>query len=161
MVVKRAIDLEGYFWDALRIIEVSLDLIDEGQPQFYRVIAGQLRLLLCDTTRVHDKVKDTSLFSRLYPGIYLQPIGRRHQFDYDAEPIPLTKWLDQKLPIRNSSYTIRKMIRRVCEQDGGVHVDLRENPQTASPKEIRRWIIRIGEYIAQEDIEEKSEYEEE
>jgi hypothetical protein len=158
---KSVIDLEAYFWDALRIIEVSLDLIDEGQPQFYRVIAGQLRLLLCDTARVHDTLKDISLMGRLYPGIYLQPIGKKHQFDYNADPIPLNKWLDQKLPFRNTSLTIRKLIRMVCEQDGGVHVDQRDFTREISPKEIRRWITRIGEYIAEEDIEEKSEYEEE
>jgi hypothetical protein len=160
MTGKKFIDFESYFWDSLRIIEVSLDLIEEGQPQFYRVIAGQLRMLLCDTTRVHEKVKDISLMVRLFPGIYLQPIGRKHRFDYDAEPLPLAKWLEQKLPIRNVNLTIRKLIRMVCEQDGGVHVDPRA-AQAVSEKEIKRWIILIGQYIAEEDIEEKSEYEEE
>ncbi len=160
MSAKGTVDLEAYFWDALRIIEVSLDLIDEGQPQFYRVIATQLRLLLCDTTRVHEKVKDSSLMTRLFPGVYLQPIGRKRAFDLEAEPIPLTKWLDQKLPIRNASISIRKLVRMVCDQDGGAHVDAKASVLIPE-KEVRRWIARIGAYIAEEDIEEKAEYEEE
>ena len=45
------IDLFGYGYDARRILATSLELIEQGRPEFYRVAALELRLLLCDTTR--------------------------------------------------------------------------------------------------------------
>lgn len=147
--------MEKYFWDSLRIIEICLDQVEEGQPEFYRVIAAQLRLLLCDTTREHDRVVDISLIPRVYPGIRLQPLSRKGKILPDAEPISLKEWLEQKVEILGESVTLRKLIRNVCDHEGGVHIDPRKISKKALKAE-RDWILAIGRYLAEEEIEEKS-----
>lgn len=147
-------DLESYFWDSLRIIEICLDQVDEGQPEFYRVIAAQLRMLLCDTTREHDEIVDISLLPRVFPGIQLQPLGRKNSFSHHADPIPLNDWLDQRVEVEEGKVTLRKLIRHVTDHEGGVHVD----PRRANRKLIhveQEWILEIGRYLVEEDIEEK------
>jgi hypothetical protein len=151
---KASSNLESYFWDSLRTIEICLDQVDEGQPEFYRVIAAQLRLLLCDTTREHDQVVDISLLPRVFPGIQLQPLGKKGYFSQNAEPIPLNKWLEQKVEISNGTVTLRKLIRHVCDHEGGVHVDPRQISRKVLRDE-REWILEIGRYLAEEDIEDK------
>lgn len=151
----KANDPVSYFWDSLRIIEICLDQVDEGQPEFYRVIAAQLRMLLCDTTRLHDEVVDISLLPRVFPGIQLQPLGRKNSFSHRADPIPLNDWLDQRVDVEDGSVTLRKLIRHVTDHEGGVHVD----PRRVSRKVVtaeRDWILEIGRYLVEEDIEEKS-----
>lgn len=147
-------NLESYFWDSLRIIEICLDQVDEGQPEFYRVIAAQLRLLLCDTTREHDRSVDISLLPRVYPGIQLQPLGKKGSFSRHADPIPLADWLGQRVEIAEGTVTLQKLIRHVTDHEGGVHVD----PRTVSKKVVRDerdWILEIGRYLVEEDIEDK------
>ena len=72
---------QQYGQDALKILRTSLNLMDQGQPEFYRVAALQLRLLLCDTTRRHGRSVDISLASRLWPDLRLHPFGPLDQFD--------------------------------------------------------------------------------
>lgn len=146
--------LEKHFWDSLRIIEICLDQVEEGQPEFYRVIAAQLRLLLCDTSREHDRIVDISLLPRVFPNIRLQPLLVRGDFSPDADPIPLKEWLEQKVVILDAPVTLRKLIRNVCDHEGGVHVDPRKISQQILKAE-RDWILAIGRYLAGEKIREK------
>jgi len=152
---KAHLELENYFWDSLRIISVCLELIDEGQPAFYRVIAVQLRMLLCDTTREHDQVADISLLPRVYPGIVLQPLDKKGRFDFDADGIPLEKWLDQKVYVLDKTVSLRKLIRLTCDHEAGRIVDPRRIPRKQLKAE-RDWIIEIGRYLTEEEIEDKS-----
>lgn len=58
------------FKDTIIVLEKSIELFYQGYSAFYRVIANQLRLLLCDTQRK----KDNSLLPRLFIGVKLHPM---------------------------------------------------------------------------------------
>jgi hypothetical protein len=155
--------LIAYARDALQILVTSLDLSRRGRPEFYRVAALQLRLLLCDTTRRHGEVVNVSLLPRLLPQLLLAPLGADGAFDTRAKPLPLDIWLEQPLPApitllaaaAPGGLTIRQLIRWVCDQDGGAHVDPRrlqfKKPALASSKtgpDYAGRILVIAEYIA-------------
>jgi len=139
-----------YLQGALDILRTSLELGRGRQPVFYRVAAAQLRLLLCDTTRRHDRMEDIALARRVMPELRLLPLVGR-QFDASRERIPLSDWLLQPLPSdrEQNQLTIRQLIRQVCDQDGGVHVDL-NNKVSETPAIHREWIFLIGAYIVAE-----------
>jgi hypothetical protein len=141
--------LIAYARDALRILEHNLALHRQGCLACYRVIAVELRLLLCDTTRRHGQVVDISLAPRLLPGLRLHPLsaGRQTLFDLQGEPLPLVAWLSQKLSWPGGSQaSLRDLIRAVVDQDGGAHVDLRAGAdgETDFHPEV---IVAIGEYV--------------
>ncbi len=143
--------LENYLHDSLSILAASISLARGEQPAFYRVAALQLRLLLCDTTRRHGSIVNISLLPRLRPGLALHPLGE-DGFDRTRRPIPLAEWLEQPLPLPEPEPpTVRNLIRRVCEQDGGAHVDPRASvPLPAG--EYRAWILRIaGEVVKSQE----------
>ncbi|HMD90082.1 MAG TPA: hypothetical protein VKF38_13050 [Anaerolineaceae bacterium] len=155
--------LIAYARDALQILMTSLDLSRRGRPEFYRVAALQLRLLLCDTTRRHGQISNVSLLPRLLPNLRLAPLGPDGIFDSQAPPLTLDVWLEQPLPATllhspiplPSGLTIRYLIRWVCEQDGGAHVDPRRLSVNGLPKVSNRpgpdyssQILFIAEYIA-------------
>ncbi|MDR3577836.1 MAG: hypothetical protein P4L50_28570 [Anaerolineaceae bacterium] len=148
--------LIAYGRDALQILITSLDLYRRGRPEFYRVAALQLRLLLCDTTRQHGQLVNVSLLPRLLPDLCLAPFGPDGAFDTLAPALPLPAWLEQPLPaFIPPGLTIRHLIRWVCDQDGGAHVDPKRLRFEASPTLSGRpqptaadLILFIGEYIA-------------
>lgn len=138
--------LELYLKDSLNIITQSLRLIEEGCPFFYRVIALQLRLILCDTTRIHDEFLDTSLIRQIDPLVKLHALGSDLNRQDPLRMLTLDDWLAAELPGSGSPpITIRKMIRQVCDTDGGAHVD-RRGSQLLFP-DHRQWIIRIAESV--------------
>lgn len=133
--------LASYFSDALNILKRSVELAQNEQPAFYRVAAVQLRLLCCDTTRRHGDIVDISLLARLLPGLRLAPLAGAH-FNHSLPALPLAAWLEQPLPLE-PALTIRRLIRRVCEQDGGAHVDPR--PVVSLPTgDVRAWVLAIA-----------------
>ena len=144
--------LQSYLRDSLSILARSVNLARGEMPAFYRVAAVQLRLLLCDTTRRHGDIVNISLLPRLVPRVALHPLGERG-FDHARAPIPLAEWLEQALPLVETNdhgeqepLTVRRLIRRVCEQDGGAHVDPR--PAVGLPEgEYREWVLRIAEEV--------------
>ena len=162
--------LIAYGRDALQILMTSLDLSRRGQTEFYRVAALQLRLLLCDTTRRHGEIVNVSLLPRLLPDLLLAPLGPDGSFDTQAPPLPLDVWLEQPFPAPMpgstpaplavaapwaGGLTIRHLIRWVCDQDGGAHVDPRrlrfEEPPQSSGRpgpDYAGLILVIAEYIA-------------
>lgn len=137
-------ELESYLRDALEILRASLTLARGEQPAFYRVAAAQLRLLLCDTTFRHNRQEEIALLPRLRPTLALPPLTTRGGFDFSAAPIPLAAWLEQPLP---DGLTIRLLIRRVCDQDGGAHVDLHPHAGSGDPQEAARWILALGDCL--------------
>lgn len=55
--------LKQQLQDSLAVVDTCLECIYSGKPHMYRALAGQLRLLLCDTSRG----KDNSLLAANYP----------------------------------------------------------------------------------------------
>lgn len=139
--------LAGYAQDALEILAQSQELYRQGQKYFYRVTAVQLRLLLCDTVRRHEKIIPVALAVRLWPelrlpALVLDPTGLKH--------LSTEEWLAQELP--ESGLTVRQFIRRVCDQDGGAHVDTRKYARLPDGFPTGEWIIRLGEIVMAELI---------
>ncbi len=131
--------------DALKILETSLELVDQGRCEFYRVAALQLRLLLCDTTRRHNRVLDISLARRLWPGLQLSALNLLGSFDPSLPPLPLSEWLAQRLPLAGSqAVTLRSLIRRVCDQEGGAHVDLKPQAGLQGVPDVPGWVCKTG-----------------
>jgi hypothetical protein len=132
-----------YLKDSLNIIAQSLRSIKSGQTFFYRVIALQLRLILCDTLRVHDEVIDISLIRRIDPDIQLHSITWDAETALHPKTLSLEDWLSTSIPgNENEPITIRKLIRQVCDTDGGAHVDQRAN--LIFPPDYLEWIIRLA-----------------
>lgn len=131
--------LRAYAADALRILERSLGLVAAGETAFYRVAALQLRLLLCDSTRLHNQMIDTALLPRVAPGLRLLALDPHGQALDGC--LQLDAWLEQELVIGAGRMSVRQLIRRVCDQDGGAHVDVRGEEL---PEEARGVLARIG-----------------
>lgn len=132
---------QGYLIDSLNIIRHSLKAIEGGHPEFYRVIALQLRLILCDTTRAHDEIIDISLIRQVNPQVKLHLPGLDN-----SRMIPLDEWLSSPLPGSGiPTITIRDLIRQVCDKDGGAHVDIRG--KSTLPLNCQQWIIQLAENI--------------
>ncbi len=131
--------LLAYARDAAGILRETLNVVEAGQPAFYRVAAVQLRLLLCDTTRRHGQIVVTSLAARLWPDLRLGALSEAL-----APPtVPLDDWLAQKLP--EGDFTVLQFIRLVCDQDGGAHVDLRQHAGLPEAFPSLTWICRLSE----------------
>jgi hypothetical protein len=130
--------LLAYARDSLEILRHSLQLCEQGQRPFYRVAALQLRLLLCDTTRRHNQVTDIALLPQLIPTLDLPAISP------GEKRLLLDDWLAQ--PIPGQPLSVRQLIRRVCDQDGGAHVDFK--PEAGlNGLDPAEWIQKIGEIV--------------
>ncbi len=132
--------LLDYAQDAVFILHEALQQIDFCHFHFYRVAAVELRLLLCDTARLHNRTIQTALAARLWPDLQLRALT----WD-DSELLGLNDWLNQKMP--DNDFSIRQFIRRVCDQDGGVHVDIRKINQLPAQKRIVKWIYRVSSIV--------------
>ncbi|MGD0003074.1 MAG: hypothetical protein ABSE06_02465 [Anaerolineaceae bacterium] len=133
--------LLAYALDSLVILRHSLQAFRHGYRPFYRVTALQLRLLLCDTTRRHNQVVDIAVLPQLILNLELPAFGP------GRTPLPLKDWLAQPIPDQpDQALTIRLLIRHVCDQDGGAHVDFKPaiGLESLDPAE---WIQTIGEIV--------------
>jgi hypothetical protein len=130
--------LLAYARDSLEILGYSLQLCRQGRRPFYRVAALQLRLLLCDTTRRHDQVVDIAVLPQLLPNLELPEMSP------DGKRLSLKNWLAQ--PVPGQVLTIRQLIRRVCDQDGGAHVDFKPEAGLEG-LDAAEWIQTIGEIV--------------
>jgi hypothetical protein len=141
-------DLQSYARDSLEILRQSIDLYQQGQQEFYRVAALQLRLLLCDTTRRHNQIIDISLLPRLVPDLKLGQIGTDGIIDPNLPQLPLQAWLSRPLPMKTDLvFTFRQLIRQVCDQDGGAHVDIKPESGLDLLDQRAEWIITIGRVV--------------
>ncbi len=135
----------AYARDALKILETSLELVEQGRSEFYHVVALQLRLLLCDTTRCHNRMVDISLARRLWPGLQLYSLNPEGRFDPSLPPRLLSEWLAQHLPLEGSqAVTLRALIRRVCDHEGGAHVDLKPQAGLQGVPDVPGWVCKAG-----------------
>jgi hypothetical protein len=143
-----SMDYLRYALDALDILEESIQLAAEGHAGFYRVAAAQLRLLLCDTTRQHGKIIDISLLPRLLPELKLPSVDQHSFIATKTDEIPLADWLKQKLVMGESTaITIRELIRLVCDQDGGAHVDYKPQSILRSELNYQQLILTIAKVV--------------
>ena len=142
---------QTYTRDSINILEGSLKMIHSGNVAFYKVVAVELRTLLCDTTRRHNKIINISLAVRLAPNLTLHPFGQNCSFDQSLPRMPLDEWLQQAIPTGlTPSITIRDLIRKVCDQQGGAHVDPKPDFQLPDGLDAEAWITTIGSYVAPE-----------
>ncbi len=134
-----------YAQAALRILRRSLELARGPEPDFYRVAALQLRLLLCDTTRQHERVVDVALIPRLWPDLLWPALDADGQFSTALPALPLPAWLEQPFP--HVGLTLRQLIRRICDQDGGAHVDLRQQVEPLDLQSARESILQVADLV--------------
>ena len=135
-------------YDSLEIIRQSLQLVYSGNTAFYRVIALQLRMLLCDTTRRHGKIVDLSLLPEILPDLKMHAMDGSGQPVTDGAALSLMEWLQQKLNVNeSSSLTIRQFIRQVCDQDGGAHYDPKNDRVFDQSESYRQIIENLGRYL--------------
>lgn len=136
--------LEDYLQDVLIILDESLHLACSNSPIFYRVVALELRILLCDSTRRHNEIMDLALLPVLRPDLKLPVLSDKKE---SPMLVSLEDWLKsvpdpQYLP----AWTMRRIIRWTCDHDGGAHVD----PQKES-KPLRfvrtKWVLWAGQIV--------------
>lgn len=150
MARRNEADLLAYARDALAILRRCASLYDGGERAFYRVMAVELRLLLCDTTRRHDQLYDLSLAPRLWPDLALPPLGEDGQFQPLSAPLPLVEWLEQQVRLApERAISLRDLIRQVCDQDGGAHVDRRLHTGLPAGADASGWLRKIAGVVIQ------------
>ncbi len=136
--------LQDYLRDSIRLLRQAVVSYHAGEVAFYRVAALQLRLLLCDSVRRHDHSEDISLLRRVHPGYVLPPIDGEGHIKTGA-PLTLDAWLEQPLHGQNGEIlSVRLFIRRVCDQDGGAHVDPKPEAGLAAFPHRADLIIRLA-----------------
>jgi hypothetical protein len=133
-----------YALDALDILEKSSRMAREF-PHFYRVAALQLRMLLCDTTRQHGKIVNISLIPGLLPDLRLPTVKEDGSPILIRQALNLEDWLEQT-PLPDVALTIRQMIRITCDQDGGAHVDRKQESQL--PDDIPAFLVNMSAWLA-------------
>lgn len=134
-------ELLSYTRDAALILQQAIRLYHAGQTCFYRVAAVELRLLVCDTTRLHGQLVSLALVKRLWPETRLRALGSQAA----GAGLALEDWLEQKLP--PGDMTVRQFIRVVCDQDGGAHVDSRRHSTLPEQCPTGEWIIQLSEIV--------------
>lgn len=127
--------------EAIKILEYSIMMVELFDvKEFNNVIAGQLRLILCDTVKKDGVKTDNSLLRKIEDDPKLFRINELTEinngssvilgemFDYYKTMIPLDDWLKQVIYIINvqgkkQSITIFDTIRFAANKSGGAHVD--------------------------------------
>jgi len=137
-----------YLVESLDIIQRNCNSYHQGSRPDYRVIAAQLRLLLCDKNRGKENSLALKVFPNLqlhqmtdqaseeilksYPIVWIAgpitgiPIYMRFKdfFDLQSNPIPLDEWREQIAVIsKGKPFSLAEIIKSVSEKDGGAHVD--------------------------------------
>ena len=136
--------LRSYLQDSLSILTESTRLAREGFPAFYRVVAVELRLLLCDSTRLHNEWVDISLVHQLYPNLKWSTEG---WMEGTSKFVKLPDWLELPAMTDDPQHrTIRKLIRQICDLDGGAHVSLGDTSKMASARSIYS-LLRIADFV--------------
>jgi hypothetical protein len=129
--------LLNYALDSMEIIQRNCRAYEAGSSCCYRVLAVQLRILLCDRKREHNTWRDISLATRMIPHLSFHPLNAPYPLDLDVNPtlpvqlidpdrpsLPIAAWLDQGLfSIHGELFSIRSFIKWISEKDGGTHVD--------------------------------------
>ncbi len=132
--------------NSMAVLEDCLALTYQGKMHFIQVIAGQLRMLLCDTTRIHDVLVDVSLVNRLQPYLRLGVLNAQGEFEKEDRSMELGDWLKQCIPVNGKVVTIFQLIRQVSDERGGVHADFRKS-RNADESAEAAWMRRIAEQL--------------
>ncbi len=135
--------LVTYASEALDILEYCIHLYEQGKHHYYRVAAVQLRLLLCDTAFRHGQHEDISLIPALVPHLCLTPFSSKDDQKTNRD---LQRWLDSSTGL-DTDLTIRQLIRRVCDIDGGAHVDTKPLAGLPENEDTSQWIIDLSKYL--------------
>ena len=133
------------FLDCLSVLQTNLVAFDGGPAASYRVLATELRKLLCDKAgstllprvfrdpRLHkfhwtklveqrSSIADKLVFQQ--PGSLETHPGKQPRFELKfatpTEVMPLDDWLQQ--PMFNSKITVRELIKSVADKEGA-HAD--------------------------------------
>ena len=143
----QAESLFAYFRDSIFILQSAIHHYRNGEELYYRVAALQLRLLLCDTVHRHNRMEDISLLPNIFPDCKLPPISSKGLPGKGAS-LPLVEWLNLPLcGLDGVCIPIRDFIRRVCDQDGGAHVDLKPVAGLSAFPNRAEIIIQIAELV--------------
>jgi len=135
--------------DCIEVMSLSVVLADLIKVKsFTTVIAAQLRLLLCDTSKNHrtQKIIDNSLILKVIDNPKLPPlsndyleietknskgkfINEQNMFNKKSNPIELDTWIKQKVYHidGNRPTTILDIIKSYANKQGGAHVDSKVN----------------------------------
>jgi hypothetical protein len=141
--------LSEYFEDSVSLLQSSLRYFHTGEKIFYRVAALQLRLLLCDTVRRHDRMIDISLLPKVHPGFEILPVSSE-ALPLQGKPLTLPIWLNQPISgTGDTQISIRDFIRRVCDQDGGAHADPKPQAGLSAFPHRAEVIMRLAERICE------------
>lgn len=138
-----------FLYDSNNILKKCANLFNHGDTYFYRVIALQLRILLCDTAYRHNRVEDISLVQIIYPNAKFFPLYKNGLTDRLLPKILLSTWLNQEL-YSDPTITIRNLIRLVCDQDGGAHVDIKSRSRLNKFNDYPNVICKLGNYVSSE-----------
>ncbi|MCS0822712.1 hypothetical protein NX029_01940 [Cytobacillus firmus] len=132
--------------EAMKILEYSVMLVEFfGIKEFNNVLAGQLRLILCDTSvkwiKKEKVIIDNSLIKKINHSPKLYPVKEFVElnekgdafildglFDFDKSMIDIDKWLNQviykiTLSGKYQELTIFEFIKESANKSGGAHVD--------------------------------------
>ncbi len=171
---KAMVDLSA----SKKIMQSNIKLFHEGHRDSYRVIAGELRKLLCDgknslIPRLFPKaalhpLRGVNLKGSLMEGLVFRMPSRVHfdgkgspkileLFDPRKKTISIEEWLDQ--PLFNKDITIRELIRSVADKENA-HSDPHYNDTLKFTKSVKlgdeaiheQHIVAIGEYILEMGI---------
>ncbi|RPJ97276.1 hypothetical protein CW357_01010 [Rummeliibacillus sp. TYF005] len=134
--------IRGKYNEAMKILEYSIMMVEFFElEEFNNVIAAQLRLILCDTSKRGSKIIDNSLIRKIQPNPQLHQIKELvnltvdgnsfvpdELFDYEKPRIPLSDWLNQvilsiTLQNKKQDITIFDFIKHSANKSGGAHVD--------------------------------------
>ncbi len=136
--------LKTYLQDSLSILAESSRMAREGYPAFYRVVAVELRLLLCDSTRIHNEWANISLVHQLYPQLKWSTEGWKEE---TSKFVKIPEWLELPAMADDPQHrTIRKLIRQICDLDGGAHISLGDASKMASARSIYN-LLRIADFV--------------
>lgn len=157
---------------AVEILDTNIAAFLNGTNSCYRVVATQLRLLMCDRDSLIERLFPNatlhaidSILSRmphLAKGMLFQlPVhiefreGKIKSLSLNVDPnriLTIKGWVDQ--PLLNEEITVKALIRSVADKEG-VHSDRSYNDTLILSKSIKilneesqsRLIVAIGIYV--------------
>ena len=163
------------FLASISILEANIRLFHQGVRATYRVVATELRKLLCDgqntlLLRVFTEIRFhklhwTDILNRspsLANGLQILLPGRlefnssrprfKLLFAKTKEQMPLDEWLDQ--PLFGPDLSVRELLRSVADKEGA-HSDPKYNETLARAKLVQycseeshlHCIVGFGEYL--------------
>ncbi|ODA41817.1 hypothetical protein [Desulfosporosinus sp. BG] len=143
--------------EIIRILEVSIFLCQGLEiDSFYNVIAVQLRILLCDNSRIiRSRLQKPKLHphtgNRFKGTSDYESILSENLFDKTKMPIALDKWLKQEVAWSPhwEPMDVKDVIDAWANKNGGAHIDSRvpEKEMFAIAVSGKDYLIAIARYV--------------